>query len=233
MLKSIIEKIYLQIEKGDQIAPFLFVSPNPSSLRMDMDSIIQELQKTYAFPSSYVFRYEDNGEALRIAQAREIVNKSHIKSDYTVQVFVIENASRMTLSFSNALLKFFEEPWVGNIVFLTHSSESGILDTILSRVQKYHIQGPQKTNYTEYIVSLIEKYVEKNSSEIVSYYFTKQLEKKDVLDFLYACTSYIKKSWKKSELISDISQDLKGVANNNFMAKYTIDRYLYLLKKPD
>jgi len=33
------------------------------------------------------------------------------------------------------MLKFFEEPDVTNIIFLTNTSESGILDTILSRVQ--------------------------------------------------------------------------------------------------
>jgi hypothetical protein len=33
------------------------------------------------------------------------------------------------------MLKFFEEPDITNIIFLTNASESGILDTILSRVQ--------------------------------------------------------------------------------------------------
>jgi hypothetical protein len=41
----------------------------------------------------------------------------------------------MTLQASNSLLKFFEEPGKQNIIFLSAKSESGILDTILSRVQ--------------------------------------------------------------------------------------------------
>jgi len=37
------------------------------------------------------------------------------------------------------MLKFFEEPDVTNVIFVTNISESGILDTILSRVQTFDL----------------------------------------------------------------------------------------------
>jgi len=136
----------------------------------------------------------------------------------------------MTIAFSNALLKFLEEPWVWNIVFLTNTSQSGILDTVLSRVQIFDIASSAKTSFTEYIESIIEKYIETDNTELLWYYFWKQIEKQDAFDFLYALISYIKVSGKYSHLLQEIDNDLQGIGNNNFLPKYTIDKYILLLK---
>ena len=66
---------------------------------------------------------------------KEFLSNSNQKPRFKFQVFFIENISRFTLKSANSCLKFFEEPKFGNIIFLSNTSEAGILDTIISRVQ--------------------------------------------------------------------------------------------------
>jgi DNA polymerase III delta prime subunit len=231
MNKNIISKIEKKVKKGEEISPFLLLSQNQTSAILELNNIVSELQSLYSLPTSYILRQEDDDQSLKVSHARNIIEKSLIRPQYEIQIFIIENISRMTLGFSNALLKFLEEPWVWNIVFLTNSTQSGILDTVLSRVQITTLHSSGKTSFTEYIESLIQSYVENNNTEIIWYYFSKQVEKQDAFDFLYALVSYIKKSGKFAQLLSDIDADLQGLWNNNFLPKYTIDKYLLLLQE--
>ena len=230
MNKTILSKIETKIQKGEEISPFLLLSQNHTNTLLELNGIISELQLQYSLPTSYIVRLEVDDQNLKVSHARNIIEKASIRSQYQIQIFVIEDISRMTIAFSNALLKFLEEPWVWNIVFLTNTSQSGILDTVLSRVQIFDIASSAKTSFTEYIESIIEKYIETDNTELLWYYFWKQIEKQDAFDFLYALISYIKVSGKYSHLLQEIDNDLQGIGNNNFLPKYTIDKYILLLK---
>ena len=230
MNNSIVQKIQKNIQKGEQNSPFLLISQNHTDCTLELNGIIGELQELYSLPSSYIFRLENNEEKLKVQGAREIIEKSSIRPHYDIQIFVIENISRMTIGFSNSLLKFLEEPWLWNVVFLTSTSQSGVLDTVLSRVQTIVLPWWKKEVFTQGIENMIENYAENNNSEILGYYFSKQIEKQDAIDFLYALISYIKKSGKYSHLLEKIDTDIRGLSTNNFLPKYIIDRYLLALQ---
>jgi DNA polymerase III delta prime subunit len=92
----------------------------------------------------------------------------------------------MTLQSYNSCLKFFEEPGVQNIVLLTNNGESGIIETILSRVQSIDLKVSSIQKSQKFYCELISNYLEKKSTEIFSYFFRNKLEKSDYIDFLQA-----------------------------------------------
>jgi len=201
MNNQAIDKIQNNVWKGEQNSPFLLLSQNHAEAILELNSIVSGLQDIYKLPSSYIFRLEDNEENLKVSASRHIMEKASIRPHYWIQIFIIENISRMTLGFSNSLLKFLEEPWIWNIIFLTNTSTSGVLDTVLSRVQIVTIHSWKKALHTEGIEDMIEKYVERDNTEILWYYFSKNIEKQDAIYFLYALIWYIKKSGNYSHLL--------------------------------
>lgn len=231
MLKIVVDQIKWAVKKGDQISPFLFICKSASENYFAIQQIITELQEAFDLPSSYISSLDDDEKAIKVSQVRLFIEKSFIKPDYGIQIFVIHDISRLTSASGNALLKFFEEPWIWNIIFLSNASQSAVLDTILSRVQTIVVPVDRPDWVSEEIFSLIEKYVVSGNTEIVSYYYLKNSEKKDALDFLYALLIYIKKTWNFSELIEKIDQDITGISQNNFLPKYVIDSYIIRLTK--
>ena len=219
------------IEKGDQVSPFLFLSNDMPRKKEEIDTIISWLQKVYNFPATSIFEIDTWAETIKIQDVRQMVEKSYARSSYTIQVFIIHNISQLTLSSSNALLKFLEEPWVWNIIFLTNTSESGILDTVLSRVQTQYIESNVKNRHSDKVVSLLERYINKNDVEILQYYYAKKIQKEDGVIFLYSLIECISKNGKHIEMLSDIEKSMNGLAQNNYVAKFIIDQYLIQLKK--
>jgi len=78
----------------------------------------------------------------------------------------------MTTQAANACLKFFEEPGEGNIIFLTSASESGILDTILSRVQICELHKNSLREENTFYLSMIASHISASSDELVRYFFS-------------------------------------------------------------
>lgn len=225
----IIQKIQDAIEKGEQISPFLFLGMNLNAINQELQWLISGLKELYNFPDSYVHRLENDEQSIKIAHTRELFQKVHMSLDYKIQIFVVENISRLWTGASNSLLKVLEEPWAGNVIFLTNNSQSAILDTLLSRVQIMQIEAIKKEQFTEYVEWLILNYVNGANTEILWYYFSKQFEKEDVVLFLYALIELNKKTWRFSSFLGDINRDLNGIQNNNFNAKFIIDSYLIKL----
>jgi len=71
------------------------------------------------------------------------------------------------LESANSCLKFLEEPSIGNIIFLTNTSESQILETILSRVQTINIFSSVKSEKNEFFYSLIDDFVSKKNTSLL------------------------------------------------------------------
>ena len=136
----------------------------------------------------------------------------------------------MTRESANACLKVFEEPWKGNLIFLTSRSESGILDTILSRVSTIFFE---REGYSlapwEYFV-FIKHFVEKGDTELLRYlYGKKSIEKEDAITFLLDILFYLKESGYDFTKFSRLEEDLNGLKKNNLLPKYIIDKYIIKL----
>jgi len=136
---KILQSIITKIDKDEGISPCLFLGKNMELVNSQVTSLAQELLQKYNIPLTYIYRLDDSGEKIKIAEIKNFVQPGNSLPGYVFQIFLIENISRLTLQSSNSCLKFFEEPGKHNIIFLTNNSESGILDTILSRVQSYQL----------------------------------------------------------------------------------------------
>ena len=132
----------------------------------------------------------------------------------------------MTIGASNNLLKFFEEPWKQNLIFLSAKSENFILDTILSRVQTVYFSAKQKDKSNNFFQDLIKNYLKNEDSELLSYFFKTKLEKDDYLDFLENLIIYSKKNLVFTDYLDEILEDITVVKTNNVNAKFIVDKWI-------
>ena len=215
-----------KIEKWEQIAPFLFVWTNIEQLSVEIFEIIRQIYTHLWVPKQEFHSLSLSQETIKILDVRKFLEKTYQKPGHACQVFIIEDISRLTLSSSNALLKFLEEPWVWNIVFLTSKSKSNILETLLSRVQVVEHISQSKPQSNDAIVHMIHEYARENNPRLLEYYFSQNLEKADAHTFLYSLYEYIEKSSQKTQFLENIEQDLKWLKNNNFTPKFIVDSYI-------
>ncbi len=123
-MNKIKNNILEQINKGEEKAPFLFLAKNLDITNSQIHDLAIEILKEYEIPKTYLYTFPDNGKKIKIKEIKEFVEFSNSKPPYKFQIFFIENISRLTISASNSLLKFFEEPDTTNLIFLTSHSES-------------------------------------------------------------------------------------------------------------
>ena len=220
-----------QIAKGGEISPFLFLSSNLEVLNSELQSYIRSLLHDYEIDMQSLFQIVDSSEALKIEEVKKLLSHGEIKPRFKFQIFLIENISRMTPQAQNSCLKFFEEPWEWNIIVLTNGSESGILDTILSRVQSISLQKNAHSSVSEFYYDMIYSNQEQQSDELLRYMFSAKLEKSEYIEFLKALTEYISKTQKNISLLDEILEDMNGILKNNLQWKYIVDKYIMKLKK--
>ncbi len=226
---NILKKIIEQIKKGEEISPFLFIWQNTQLLNSKVEEIIFELFIEFEVPKVNLIKLEDNWENIKIQEIKEFIKKWDLGTPYKFQIFFIENVSRLTLQSSNSCLKFFEEPWIQNIIFLTNSWENGVLETILSRVQTINLNKVASVPWKEqnaFYFNLLNNYLEKRNSEIFSYFFRNKLEKEELIDFLKNLILYAKKNLVFLDLIEEIDEDINLIQKNNVNAKWIVDKYL-------
>lgn len=224
--KNIIDNIEKQINKGDKKAPFLFLGKNLEILNSDIKNLSLELMKKYEIPQTYLYIFPDNWEKIKIKDIKSFIEYSNSKPPFKFQIFLIENISRLTISASNSLLKFFEEPDESNIIFLTNNSESWVLDTILSRVQNIDTKINYSIKKDDFIISMINSYIEKNDNEIISYYFRNKLEKQEYINFLENLILYIKDKLVLIDFLDEIEEDINSIKQNNVNPRYIVDKWL-------
>ena len=225
----IIKQISEKIKKSEEISPFLFIGQNTELLNSKVEEIILELFWEFEIPKVNLIKLEDNWENIKIAEIKEFIKKWNLWTPYRFQVFFIENVSRLTLQSANSCLKFFEEPWIQNIIFMTNSWENWILETILSRVQIINFNKVALPTWKEqntFYFNLLDNYLEKRNSEIFSYFFRNKLEKEELLDFLKNLILYAKKNLVFLNLIEEIDEDINLIKKNNVNVKNIVDKYL-------
>lgn len=221
-----IKQISERIKKGEELSPFLFIGQNTEILNSKVEEIILELFSEFEIPKVNLIKLEDNWENIKIQEIKAFTKKWELGTPYKFQIFFIENVSRLTLQSANSCLKFFEEPWIQNIIFLTNSWENGVLETILSRVQTVNLWLNKKVEQNTFYFNLLDNYLEKRNSEIFSYFFRNKLEKFEYIDFLKNLILYSKKNFVFLDLIEEIDEDINLVEKNNVNVKSVVDKYL-------
>lgn len=224
-----IKQISERIKKGEELSPFLFIGQNTEILNSKVEEIILELFSEFEIPKVNLIKLEDNWENIKIQEIKAFTKKWELGTPYKFQIFFIENVSRLTLQSANSCLKFFEEPWIQNIIFLTNSWENGVLETILSRVQTVNLWLNKKVEQNTFYFNLLDNYLEKRNSEIFSYFFRNKLEKFEYIDFLKNLILYSKKNFVFLDLIEEIDEDINLVEKNNVNAKGIVDKYLMII----
>lgn len=227
MNNEILHKIKEKIDSRWSFQPILFLSEETELLHLTIENIIHDLFTHYNVDKNCFYKLDDNGEKIKITQIREFISKWNMRSQFQFQIFLIENIGRATLESANSALKFFEEPWEGNIIFLTNNQEWWILETILSRVQTIHIKSEKKKTKNEFFYSLIDEYMHKKNLNLIKYFFNdKKIEKWEYIEFLSTFLFYVKENMMYSELAESIENSLNLIQKNNALPKYEIDRLL-------
>jgi hypothetical protein len=227
MRDKIISKIIENINLEQENSPFLFVWENLELINEKVKSYSLELLKTLEIPSVNLFTLSDWWENIKISEIKSFLEKSNSKTPYKIQIFLIENFSRITLQSANSCLKIFEEPWIQNIFFLTNKSESGVLDTILSRVQVVNLESRiPKIKNDFYYNLLIESINNKNSKNLISYFFKNKLEKTEYIIFLNTIIIFIKDNFIFINYLEEINDDINMIEKNNVLAKNIVDKWI-------
>jgi len=89
---------------------------------------------------------EPDGLSIKVDQIRNLQAEFSKKGVESLKkVYLISHADKMSVSASNSLLKFLEEPSPGTVAFLLTEQQQQILPTILSRCQilAFHPLAPQ------------------------------------------------------------------------------------------
>lgn len=79
------------------------------------------------------------------------------------------------------------------------------------------------------IYQLIDSYITKSDVAIVQHYFTQNPTRDDASTFLKELIHFIKQHLIHIDLLESIENDISGLENNNLLAKYIIDKYIFLL----
>lgn len=229
-MKALISKINEKIKLGEEISPFLFLWKNLEITNSIVEETARLLLKENWIPNIYLHILRDDLESIKIKDIKDFITHWNSTVPYNFQIFFIENISRLTLAASNSLLKFFEEPWKQNIVFLSNTSESNILDTILSRVQIVELWWNSISRLSEYYQWMIKWYLSWESDELVSYFYRNKLEKNEYLDFLENLLIYARNNMSFIEFLEEIDEDINLIKQNNLNARYITDKWLLKIK---
>ncbi len=228
-MQDMFPNIITSIKKGAPLPPFLFLWHNNDLLNSKVHNLAQQVLQDLEIPESYLYTLEDTGENIKIQEIKRFLEPSFSRPPYPVQIFCIENISRLTLSAGNSMLKFLEEPWKQNIILLSNGSESGILETILSRVNIQYTGIDTPVVRDNFFYSLIDDALNKKDMGIYGYFFQTKLESSDAVVFLKTLLEYHKNTGKLWAIIESIDDDIHVIEQNNANGKYIVDKYLMML----
>lgn len=98
--------------------------------------------------------YGDGDKAVTIGEVRELIHETGmVPVDGARMVFLLCGAERMQAPAQNALLKIFEEPPAGVVIFLLTDSNRSLLPTVRSRGQRITLSGASE----EELLALLRK----------------------------------------------------------------------------
>lgn len=230
MLEEITKKIINQIKQKEEIQPLLFVWEDLLLVKEKVDIISSDICSYFWVSKFVIYELKNEWESIKIREIKEFISKRNIKSSFLFQIFIIENIQNLTLERSNSILKFLEEPWVWNVVFLTSKRESQIIDTILSRVRVINIQIDKKDIKNDFFYILIDKYFKNQDINLITYFYNdKEIKKEDYICFLETLFSYLLNKKNRFDILEDIEKALQNIIVNNVLPRYEIDKILLKL----
>jgi DNA polymerase-3 subunit delta' len=134
------------------------------SLALEIAANLLEFKRELILENPYFLEIKrlDNKSEISIDAVRGLVSKLSLKvptdgSKAINRVVLIAEANRLTREAQNALLKILEEPPAKTSVILTADSETDLLPTILSRLQKIALAPPTLEQALDYFNDYPEK----------------------------------------------------------------------------
>nr|MDD3720274.1 hypothetical protein [Candidatus Gracilibacteria bacterium] len=226
MQNNIVELILGKINKKEEISPFLFLGAPIHNINSQVEELSIELLEKLGINKNFVFDFKDNNEKIKVKDIKDFLDKVYITPSFGSQIFIIENISRMTEESANSCLKIFEEPPIGNIILLTNESESGILETILSRCTTINTKDGELGEKNHFYYDMIDDYIRGIDHDLASFIFKEKLEKDDYINLLKTLILYFKEKNIFLDLIEEINDDINGIQKNNLLPKYIVDKYI-------
>lgn len=242
-MNNFLDKLYKKIENGEASSPFLFIWKNLELLNSKISDIASGLLKKYDVPNISLYTLASDWEKIKIETIKKFLEIWNMDTPYRFQIFLIEDVSRLTLQAANSCLKFFEEPWKKNIVFLTNSWETWVLDTVLSRVQTIDMWWVDIESSDSFFNSMIDSYINPHpnlphsqeegiatNTNLISYFFKNKLDKQDYTSFLKTLIVYARDNFVFLEYLEEIESDLNVIKTNNVNPKWVVDKWILKIK---
>lgn len=129
--KTQIESLENDIANDKTAHAYLFVGPSNIGKSSVAIKFAEQYLGDYKFHD--FLKLEDNGESLKIAEVRDLIERANMTSYSGKRFVLIENVHRISIEGANALLKTLEEPGEGHIFVLTIENIKDLPDTIASR----------------------------------------------------------------------------------------------------
>lgn len=123
---------------------------------------------------------QPEGSHIKVEQIRGLKNQLNYSNlSDTKKVYIIENAESLTISATNSLLKFLEEPHNEVYFFLLTENKQLILPTLLSRVQIFDFD---KLNREVLYTLLVQENISEAKCQLLSYLVNSVAEAKNLLE---------------------------------------------------
>lgn len=218
-----------QITSWEIFQPILFLYQEEELFHNQLEAYILSIFWELSGDKNYLYSLWWGEESIKIAQLREFFAQGDLKPSFWFQVFLIKNISKITHDGFHSMLKFLEEPGVGNIVFLTSQSEAGIPETVLSRLKIVPVLSTSLLEKNDFFSDLIDEFRRSKNLNIFVYFFQdKSIEKSEYIEFLETFLSYGKIHLVYLDLLSSVLESIQKILKNNVSPKYEVD--ILLLK---
>ena len=113
-----------------------------------------------------VHLYGEGEKAISVGEVRGLIHETGmVPVDGDHMVFILCNAQKMMAPAQNALLKIFEEPPAGVVIFLLTESLRALLPTVRSRGQRISLSGLTEEELLE---TLRRKYPKQPEAELIA-----------------------------------------------------------------
>lgn len=228
MYQRIRKYINESIKKGEEITPFLCISPH---LELLHTSLITELKTVLQEHNSDIFDISilrnDDPESHKIKNVKEYIARWDQSPRWKFHIFLLEDISRLTHESQNACLKFFEEPGKTNIIIATSTSLNWVLDTIQSRM---HIMQDTRSVWVSknaFFEHMLRESFKGKPQNLFQYFSGKKYEKEEYLSFLDTLLSLLLENNIYNEMIQKLPQDIQVIKKNNVPARYIVDMYIW------
>lgn len=231
MNNNLIENIIEKINKKEEIAPFLFLGTPIVEINKKVYDLCLKLCDALEINKNYIFNFKETDSKIKVKDLKDFLENIFVSPNFKAQFFIIENIAKMTEESANSSLKIFEETPIWNIIFLTSESEANIIDTILSRCTIINLTKWEDNIKSEFYYNMIDEYIKNINLAFLSYIFKEKLEKEEYVKILKNMILYFKENKIHLNLIWEINEDINWIQNNNFLAKYIIDKYIIKMKK--